>query len=72
MFPGGPQSPHGCCALFPTSEGWQIEVNHREKDFVEILQLVEFDRPEIQTVSFGVKRELLGIFEEAAVLMNSS
>lgn len=40
-------------------------------EFVRILQLLEFDNPEVEAVSFGVKRELLGLFEEVAVLLNS-
>jgi len=41
------------------------------REFLQILEMLEFDKPEIELVPFLIKRELLGLFEEVAVTLES-
>lgn len=41
------------------------------ENFLKILGMLEFDDPAVSTVPFVQKRELIGLFEEVAIMMNS-
>jgi hypothetical protein len=41
------------------------------KSFKEILALVDADDPELASIEFKEKRDLIGLFEEVALLLNS-
>lgn len=46
----------------------RIESN---RTYVQILQMLEADDPKVAEVPLGDRRELLGLFEEVAILLNS-
>jgi len=39
--------------------------------FITILELLEFDDPKVSEIPFKDRRELIGLFEEVAIMLNS-